>query len=304
MVFSDSRLPDVTARVRREAARAVRMVSRLRVLLTSPGKKPDVSPLPVAGYPPGAPAGYVEQLDDEELAVVNGLLPWRCYTIDGHGRRLGDRARSGKRENPQVIPDWRVEIADERFGLAGKSVLEVGCFEGVHTIALCRRAGDVTAIDSHVINVVKTVVRCNLYGHRPTVYTSDVGTWRPDPAFVFDVVFHVGVLYHLFDPVPHVVRLGEVCRVGLLLDTHVATENQATETMTVRGRDYRFHRYGERIGHQSVFSGMQPESRWLLLDDLIALLHGSGFATVEVVDERDERNGKRVTLAATRTPRS
>jgi tRNA (mo5U34)-methyltransferase len=259
-------------------------------------------PLPAAGFPAGASAGYVEQLDDDELALVNELLPWRCFTVDSRGRRFGDRAWTRKRDVPQDIPDWRVGVADERFGgLADKSVLEVGCFEGVHTIALCRAAREVTAVDAHIVNVVKTVVRCNLYGHRPAVYPSNVERWADDPGFAFDVVFHVGVLYHLHDPVAHVARLGRVCRVGLLLDTHVATDEQATETMVAAGgRAIRYHSYAEQTGADAVFAGMDPESRWLRLDDLESLLHDAGFTSVQVVDQRDERNGRRVTLAATK----
>jgi len=263
---------------------------------------PDADPLPAAGYPPGAPAGPVEQLDDDELALVNGLLPWQCFTVDSQGRRFGDRAWTGKRDVPQDIPDWRVGVAVERFGgLADKSVLEIGCFEGVHTIALCRQARQVTAVDSHLVNVVKTVVRCNLYGHQPVVYPANVEDWAEDPGLAYDVVFHVGVLYHLHDPAAHVARLGRVAQVGLLLDTHVARDEQATETMSVGGRELRYHRYEERVGPGSVFAGMDPESRWLRLDDLVSLLEDAGFPSVEVVDQRDERNGRRVTLAATKS---
>ena len=280
--------------MRSPLARARRLAGR--------AKSPAAQPLPAAGFPPGAPAGYVEQLDDDELALVNDLLPWRCFTVDSRGRRLGDRAWTGKRDAPQVVPDWRVAVADERFGgLADKSILEVGCFEGVHTIALCRAAREVTAIDAHLVNVVKTVVRCNLYGHRPTVYPANVEAWPDDPGLAFDVVFHVGVLYHLHDPVAHVARLGRVARVGLLLDTHVATDAQATETMSVDGRDIPYHRYAERVGSDSVFAGMDPESRWLRLEDLMSLLEEAGFATVDVVDRREERNGHRVTLVATKS---
>lgn len=289
--------------LRRELVRVRRVGSAVRLSLRSPS--PDAlqaSALSAAGFPPGAPAGYLDDLDDDDLAQINSLLPWACFTVDKRGRRLGDRRRPAKRENPQLIPDWRIELADQHFQLAAKSVLEVGCFEGVHTIALCRAAREVTAIDAHVVNVVKTLVRANLYGCRPVVYTSDVETWAADPTFTFDVVFHVGVLYHLFDPVSHILRLGQVCRAGLLLDTMVATDGQATETMTVGGRTLRYHPYGERTGPMEVLAGMRPQSRWLLLPDLVGLLKEAGFATVEIVDERDERNGRRATLAATASP--
>lgn len=280
------------------ATTARRALSRAR--RPKPAGGPDASALPVAGYPPGAPAGYVEDLDDRELALLNDILPWQCFTVDSRGRRFGNRRRPGKRETPQPIPDWRVGVADERFGLAGKRVLEVGCFEGVHTIALCRAAASVTAVDAHLANVVKTVVRCNLYGHRPAVYRSDVERWADGDGLEFDVVFHVGVLYHLRDPVAHIARLGKVCRAGLLLDTMVAREEEATRMMAVGGRELRYRPLAEPLGDYQVLAGMYPESRWLLLADLVTLLGEAGFGPVEVVDERDERNGRRVTLAATK----
>ena len=47
-------------------------------------------------------------------------------------------------------------------------------------------------------------------------------------------------------------------------------------------------------------SGMYKTSRWLVLEDLVALLKDLGMAEVEVVEMRDERNGPRVLLLARR----
>ena len=79
---------------------------------------------------------HVDSLGDDELRELNALLRWNCFTADVHGRRFGQRAWPGKREQPQVVPDVRIVQMNEKFGLADKHVLEVGCFEGVHTIGL------------------------------------------------------------------------------------------------------------------------------------------------------------------------
>ncbi len=120
--------------------------------------------MPLERYPAArAPARFVDRLSDADVRRLNELLPWRCFTVDSHGRPFGDVARRGKRTTPQLIPDPRIERFHDRFDLSDKRVLEIGCFEGVHTIALCRLAEQVTAVDARIENVVKTVVRCALF---------------------------------------------------------------------------------------------------------------------------------------------
>ncbi len=261
------------------------------------------SPLPRAGFLPSeVRAPLLERLTDDELADLNRLLPWSCFTVDNRGRRFGDSAWTGKREDPQVIPDRRIVLLDERLGLAGSHVLEIGCFEGVHTIALCQRGGRVTAVDARVENVVKTVVRCAFYGFHPDVFTCDVESAAAPAelaALDVDLVHHVGVLYHLRDPVSHVRHLGAVAGRGLLLDTHVAAVGEATDQVVIDGETYSYKRY-EEGGRAEVFSGVYDHAKWLPLDTLTGLLRGAGFSAVEVVEERAERNGPRVLILASR----
>ena len=243
-------------------------------------------------------APLVERLADEDLATLNELLPWQAFTVDSDGRPFGAAAYAGKRTEPGVIPDPRIVAFDERFGLAGKHVLEVGCFEGIHTIALAERADRVTAIDARIENVVKTIVRCALFAQHPLVTVLDL----EDPAgsedlLAADLCHHVGVLYHLSDPVAHLRLLGRTTSAGLMLDTQYTLPADATEEYESGGRSYRVRPYRE-LGREDVFSGMEPVSRWLTLEDIEAVLRESGFGTVEVVERRNERNGPRVWLFA------
>jgi tRNA (mo5U34)-methyltransferase len=245
-----------------------------------------------------AEVSLVEQLTDEDLKRLNELLPWRCFTVDRNGRPFGGAAWHGKRVAPEPIPDRRIRLFHERFDLSDKHVLEIGCFEGVHTIALCRLAERVTAVDARVENVVKTVVRCAFYDERPRVYRYDVESVEGGGELVpADLCHHVGVLYHLEDPVTHLGRLGNWISRGLMLDTHYAREEDATEEYLVGDERYRFRRY-EELGRGDVFSGMRPASRWLRLDDIERLLRSSGFGTIDIVERREERNGPRVLLFA------
>jgi tRNA (mo5U34)-methyltransferase len=243
----------------------------------------------------------VQLLSDDDLKLLNELLPWHCFTVDAEGRPFGAAAWSGKRDTPQLIPDRRIELMDERFGLAGKHVLEIGCFEGVHTIALCDRAGSVTAIDGRVENVVKTIVRCAMFERRPTVFVCDLE--RPEPEqerrMRAELCHHMGVLYHLADPVTHLRQLGGWVSGGLMLDTHYATPDDAGDSYDVDGRTFACRAFGE--ARADPFSGMLAQSRWILLDDMLEVLGEAGFDAVDVVERRDERNGPRLLLFAEKT---
>lgn len=266
--------------------------------LAVPVPKKTESP-PLKGYTEALqPTKYVDILNDDDLAELNELLKWQCFTVDGNGRRFGDAAWAGKRCEPQVIPDRRIVLMNKRFDLSDKHVLEVGCFEGVHTTGLLKYARGVTAVDSRVDNVVKTIVRCSFFGYCPAVFKCNLEE-RPLPVELLraDVAHHVGVLYHLKDPVAHLLDLDRYVRLGLMLDTHYALEDEATESYEVNGREYRYKRYAE-FGHTDAFSGMYDHSKWLRLEDISQLLAEAGFSQVEIVETRSERNGARVLLFA------
>jgi tRNA (mo5U34)-methyltransferase len=243
---------------------------------------------------------HVDPLSDAELQELNGLLRWHCFTVDAHGRRFGRRSGPGKREEPQAVPDPRIVDMDRRFGLDGRTVLEVGCFEGVHTTGLAMHGAQVTAIDSRMENVVKTLVRSTMFGFQPEVFKCDVENEQDRERLPeVDLMHHVGVLYHLVDPVTHLERIAPRVRKGLMLDTHYAEPAEADARYTVGGRDYAYKRYAEG-GRQEVFSGMYDHAKWLTLDGLTGLLRELGFNEVDVVERRAERNGPRLRLFAAR----
>jgi hypothetical protein len=264
----------------------------------SPGATPSI---PLKGYEENlVPISFVDYLSDGELMELNDILTWKAFVADSNGRRFGNLAWAGKRNTPQSIPDPRHKLLDDRVPLATKKVLEIGCFEGIHTISLCRLAKDVVAIDSRIENVVKTMVRCSLFNEKPTVFKCDVEQWEvPDEWLKADVCHHIGVLYHLKDPVAHLQKLSGVIHDAVFLDTHIALPGDKLETYQVGGKTYSYKYYGEG-GKKDVFSGMHDHAKWLLLDDLKGILSSAGFSKIEVLQERAERNGPRVLLLATK----
>lgn len=258
-------------------------------------------PLPAGGFVAHpSPTPRLAELSDEDLARFNVLLPWQCFTVDAAGRRVGNRAWAGKREEPQSLPDPRIELLQAQVGLTGRRVLEVGCFEGVHTIALSGRAASVLAVDSRIENVVKTIIRCHFYGQSAEVRRCDVESPSEIAALGgVDVVHHVGVLYHLVDPVAHLRHLAAITRVGIMLDTHIARPSEASAEYETGGRRYAYRRLKES-GVADVFSGMYDHAKWLTRDGLVGVLRELGFVSVTVHEEREERNGLRILLFAVR----
>jgi len=258
--------------------------------------------LPLKGYVPSTMAvKYIDMLEDEDLIQLNNMLDWNCFTVDSYGRRLGMIAWGNKRNTPEIIPDRRIVMMNNRFNLSDKHVLDIGCFEGVHTIGLCGYATKVTAIDARIDHIVKTNVRCAMYGYIPTVFKYDIELIPTDTSLLqADLAHHVGVLYHLKNPVEHLLNLGRYIKKGIMLDTHYCVAGEATKSYFVNGKEYAYMHYMEH-GKKEAFSGMYDHSKWLLLDDIISCLKATGFDQVEIIEKRDERNGHRVLLFAERT---
>lgn len=243
----------------------------------------------------------LERLPDDELTKLNNLLPWASYVVDSKSRRFGKIFSNKKRSEPQIIPDHRIVDLDKRFSLSNLHVLEVGCFEGIHTVALSERAKQVTAIDSRIENIVKTLVRCNMFGYKPDVFYLDLE--QPlcdDKSLNCDILHHVGVLYHLTNPVEHLIGILEKVSVAIMLDTHVATINDSLKNdYTANRNTYRYKEYREG-GRSDPFSGMKNHAKWLLEEDLISVLNACGFKSIDVAERRKERNGTRILLYANR----
>ena len=251
--------------------------------------------LPSTGYVEGKIAiPLLDHLTDEELSELNSLLNWNCFVVDAQGRRFGNTAWAGKRETPQNIPDPRHALLVEKIDLNTKHVLEIGCFEGIHTVSLCQLAAKVTAIDSRIANVVKTIVRTAFFNYHPTVFKCNVETWESQFSLLqADVCHHIGVLYHLKNPIKHLMDLGKIIKRAILLDTHIAHPEEASEQYEVDGKKYSYKKYTEG---KDVFSGMYEHAKWLPLETILEVLKDQGFAHSEILERRNERNGPRVLI--------
>lgn len=288
--MSDLRTPGVSPKIRSA-------FNRFFPLRQS--KSESETTLPLKGYPASqVRSAHLDNLTDEQLTELNNIVRWNCFTVDSHGRRFGNRAKAGKRDTPQALPDDRISLLHNTIGLTDRTVLELGCFEGVHTTGLCQFASEVTAVDVRIENVVKTLLRCGMYGVTPHVFLADVDSIPLDPRLPeVDVCFHCGVLYHLVDPVAHLQELLARVKYGILLDTHYAKDEDAKEVYNVGNRAYPYKRYAEH-GMHNVFAGAYDHAKWLTLGTLQEILTQAGFSKFEKLVPREERNGSRVMIIA------
>ncbi len=237
-------------------------------------------------------------LTDQQLADFQAVLDWKTGHHLPDGRLLGV---PGKRGSATQGLDPRVQVVRDRLRPADKTVLEVGCCEGIHTVQLAQVCRQVVGLDVRPHNIACALTR--LFVHNVTnarLLLQDVR--ELDERFGrFDILFHVGVLYHLSDPVDHLRRAAGLAN-ALLLDTHYADEALPFPRGDIEsgGRTYRAKVYQEGVW-ADVFSGVEPTSRWLYREDLLDLLGELGFAAVEVLDDRRERNGPRCTVLARRS---
>ncbi|MEJ0059379.1 MAG: class I SAM-dependent methyltransferase [Terricaulis sp.] len=229
-------------------------------------------------------------LDGQAIQDANRLFDWRAVTRLPNGQLLG-KPSPGKREEEQRVPDTRIELLDKHVGLAGKSVLEVGCFEGIHTLGLRRYTENVTAIDVRPVNVFKTLARLSMHGADAKVFVADCE--KLDPSFgTFDIVFHIGVLYHVVRPVEHLALVGKLAPT-LYLDTHIAAAGDRCDVETIDGHAYASKRTDEG-GWKDPFSGAHKTARRLDLDSLTRAIENAGYTAQRLVQYRQERNGPRV----------
>lgn len=236
-------------------------------------------------------------LSDRDLQDFQTVVDWKTGMELPDGRVLGVEGKRGKVSRGN---DSRVALVKNMIDSAHGTVLEVGCCEGIHTLQLAAVARHVTALDVRPKNIVCTLTRLFVHDIKNVTIKLADARFLDAKEGHYDVLFHVGVLYHLMDPVEHLFAIRDLAD-SLVLDTHVthADTNFPRDDIRHGNKTYRAHLYREG-GWDDVFSGVEPASRWLDQDALVEVLRDAGYASVEVVQERAERNGPRVCIVAHR----
>lgn len=218
--------------------------------------------------------------EEKERLVAN--IDFWYHTID-----LGDGV---------VTPGWEVIRELNRLTLdflprsfAGRSVLDVGCWDGLFSFTAERRgAASVLGIDNlgggdgfkqEDIPDVKGqgftpfLTAHRVFDSRVEHRTFDLYDLTPSDPGTFDVTFFFGVLYHLWHPLLALQKLRSVTRRALFIETHYNAAIDPGEPLI------RFYPSGEKY-EASTWVGPN-------LLGLHALLRTAGFADVRLYSFRD-----------------
>jgi len=118
-----------------------------------------------------------------------------------HSMPLPDGTRiKGAAVDPDLqFKMWSGLQIPEQGGLAGKRVLDIGANDGFFSIgALMAGARSVTSLDKDWSTWPKNLrYASSVWGVNPEIVTADFCSWNPNRRF--DVIFLLGVLYHLPD---------------------------------------------------------------------------------------------------------
>lgn len=202
--------------------------------------------------------------------------------------------------------DQRLKYVTYFLDLRGYRVLELGPLEGHHSILLEKMGvRENIAIEARAENLR----RCNRikekYGLKHTTFVQQdlerlcSGLEKPQFQGPFDLVFCLGVLYHLADPAKALAWFRSQAN-ALFLGTHYLKPNPHSDsdlTYQSNGKSYRVREHREG-GLTDPISGMSPVSVMLYEEDLLTLLREVGYSRVSVLG-KDLQNGlQHITILA------
>ena len=193
--------------------------------------------------------------------------------------------------------DTRVPWAESVIpgGLSGKSVLELGPFEGYHTACLeWAGAGPIVSVEASRTAFLKCLVTKEVLGLNARFMYGDVLAYLKTSTDRYDIVWASGILYHQADPVAFLEAVGGRAD-HLFLHTHYFDAERVGEMNTSdrlrpkhdkqvswHGRNIRLHRYEYRTDtSQGTFAG-GPSSfaHWLERDDIEFILEELGLSRI------------------------
>jgi SAM-dependent methyltransferase len=177
-------------------------------------------------------------------------------------------------------------------GLAGRSIIDVGCLEGGHTVEFARAGMVSTGLEVRASNFENCLyVQRNLSLPNLRFVQADANEIaRHGP---FDAVFASGLLYHLDKPRAFLAEASKACRRIILLHTHIAhaaeTPARATYGLSplaqnegLSGRWYEEHDAPpqEQLNALREASWANTRSFWPEKQFLLQALLDVGFDTV------------------------
>jgi len=167
----------------------------------------------------------------------------------------------------QVDAHWHVD-ARERYALAGRAAIDVGCGAGLLTEPLARMGGQVTGVDAAAQNIAAARDHAARQGLAITYFAGELFALPPA---TFDLVTSMEVVEHVTDPAAFIAELAARLAPGGLMILSTPNRTMLSKLLLVEA--------AERIG--AVPRGTHDWDQFLKPAELTELLEGAGL---EVID--------------------
>jgi SAM-dependent methyltransferase len=243
----------------------------------------------------------VEWTLEKILEVRDFLSPWNHNIPLPHGVYTA--------ECDTYYPAHReiMRLVQERLGrdFRGRRIVDIGCLEGYFSIECALQGAEVLGIDGKLLNVQKCeFVRSVLGVERATFTLGNAMKVTRESYGGFDAVLALGLLYHLEDPYTFLANVAGLCDGFVVIDTHVALEDQPESikggwrpelsemrTFSFGGRSYEGRLFREfaaaterEVKELSPTASLENElSVWLTEESLVRMLHDVGFSGTDKI---------------------
>ncbi len=167
----------------------------------------------------------------------------------------------------QIDAHWHGD-ARERFALAGRSAIDVGCGAGLLAEPLARLGAEVTGVDAAPENIAAAKAHAEGQGLAITYHAGELAALPPA---TFDLVTSMEVVEHVTDPAAFIGELAARLAPGGLMILSTPNRTMLSKLLLVEA--------AERVG--AVPRGTHDWDQFLKPEELTKLLEG---ARLEVVD--------------------
>lgn len=167
----------------------------------------------------------------------------------------------------QIDAHWHVD-ARERFALAGRTAIDVGCGAGLLAEPLARMGGHVTGVDAAPQNIAAARAHAVGQGLEIDYFAGELAALPPA---TFDLVTSMEVVEHVTDPAAFIAGLAARLAPGGLMILSTPNRTMLSKLLLVEA--------AERVG--AVPRGTHDWDQFLKPEELTKLLEDAGL---EVVD--------------------
>ena len=167
----------------------------------------------------------------------------------------------------QIDLHWHVD-ARERYALAGRSAIDVGCGAGLLAEPLARMGAAVTGVDAAPENIAAAKAHATGQGLAITYHAGELAAL---PAATFDLVTSMEVVEHVTDPAAFIGELAARLAPGGLMILSTPNRTMWSKLLLVEA--------AERVG--AVPRGTHDWDQFLKPEELTEMLEGAGL---EVID--------------------